>query len=108
MSELKLENPPHQCTQTVKSLQGGEIKLTAVLFHDFRDKNPTVDVWGNTNGQTLYPPRDPEKNVIKKYGSVAEYQKSPDRGLFHYITIGQYLAFKLKAGKFITEQNMVT
>jgi hypothetical protein len=57
-------------------------------------------------GSPLYPPRNPDKSVAK-YGGVEGYKKSPERGLFHHITIGQYLGFSIRARKYFDVKETV-
>lgn len=85
---------PSHVTQTIPSLRGGSIKLTAAVAEG-------VDIWGQLEGSgtPLYPPRDPDKSVAK-YGGVEGYKNSPARGLFHYISLGQYLLFATRARAF--------
>lgn len=89
---------PHHVTEIVNSLRGGTIKLTADVSKSDNDSSMCVDIWGQVNegGNPLYPPRDPDKSVAK-HGGVEAYKNSPARGLFYHITIGQYLAFSLRA-----------
>lgn len=89
---------PNHVTETVNSLRGGVIKLTAAVSKSDSNSSVYVDIWGQVNGKgnPLYPPRDPDKSVAK-HGGVEAYKNSPARGLFHHITIGQYLAFSLRA-----------
>jgi hypothetical protein len=88
---------PHY-TETVTTLHGQEMQLTACVHMEPWDKFPRVDTWGRVErkGNPLYPPRTPVKSIAK-YGGVEGYLKSPDRGLFHHISIGQYLAFNQRA-----------
>lgn len=82
---------PSHITEVVPSLRGGSIKLTAAV-------SEVVDVWGQVEGvgNPLYPPRDPDKSMAK-HGGVDGYRNSPARGLFYHITVGQYLAFSMRA-----------
>lgn len=91
---------PAHVTETVTSLRGGAIKLTAAVSKGWEAAHVNVDIWGQLNGagNPLYLPRDPDKSVAK-YGGVDGYLKSPARGLLHHITIGQYLGFMMRARK---------
>lgn len=82
---------PSHVTQTIPSLRGDSIKLTAAVSEG-------VDIWGQLEGtgRPIYPPRNPDKSVAK-YGGVEGYKNSPERELFHYITLGQYLVFATRA-----------
>ena len=95
---------PTHVTQEVESLQGGTIKLTAAVYNDLGDTQ--VDIWGNIDGgNPIYPPRDPDKSVAK-HGGVDGYKNSPARGLFHHITLAQYLSFQERAKKhFLLKKN---
>ena len=77
----------------VPSLQGGFIRLTATV--------DSIDIWGQLQdgGNPLYPPRNLDKSLEKYGGSVEEYKQSPDRELFHYITIGQYISLIMRVRK---------
>lgn len=84
-------------TEVLKSLQGGVLQLKAIVFREPSNMALQVDIWGRVgNENPIYPPRDPDKSIAK-HGGVEGYKKSPARGLFHHITIGQYLAFRMRA-----------
>lgn len=96
MSELSPGTHPSHVTKVVRSLRGGNIKLTAAVSGEER-----VDIWGQLegSGNPLYPPRDPDKSVAK-HGGVDGYKNSPARQLFHHITVGQYLSFAKQAREY--------
>jgi len=87
LSRLLPGTHPAHVTKLVRSLQGGVIKLTAAVSDE-------VDVWGQIGGRgnPLYLPRNSDKSIVR-FGGVAGYLNSPERGLLHHITVGQYLAF---------------
>lgn len=89
---------PTHVTEIVRSVRGCNIKLTASVSQNWCEDSPWIDVWGQLegSGNPLYPPRDPDKSIAK-YGGVEGYKNSPARGLFHYITLGQYLSLRVRA-----------
>ena len=92
---------PNHCVQTIKSIRGFDITLTAAVYPESNGKSE-VDIWGRVNnGNPLRPPRNPDKSSAEKCGGVEAYLKSPTRELFYHITLGQYLGFKLRALNFI-------
>lgn len=83
----------HPChVTTTLAVRGVEIMLTAAVYQEWPSPEPVVDVWGRiAKGSPIRPPRNHDRSLVK-YGGVVGYLASPDRGLFHYITIGQYLS----------------
>jgi hypothetical protein len=88
---------PHY-KETVLTLHGQEMQLTACVHMEPWDKFPRVDTWGRVEGKgnPIYPPRNPDKSIAK-YGGIKNYLESKERELFYHISIGQYLAFNQRA-----------
>ncbi len=88
----------HLYKETLKTLRGKEIVLTAAPCTDICGFIVGVDIWGRIEGKgnPIYPPRFPTKS-IKEFGSVENYKNSPKRELFYHCSHGQLLAFKIRA-----------
>ena len=99
LSRLRPGLHPSHVTEVATSLRGGSIKLTAAV-------SESVDIWGQVEGggNPIYPPRDPDRSVAK-HGGVEGYKNSPARDLLHHITIGQYLAFSVRARNYFCLPN---
>jgi hypothetical protein len=88
---------PHY-KETVSTLHGQEMQLTACVHMEPWDKFLRVDTWGRVEGKgrPLYPPRFTDKSIAR-FGGIKGYLESKERELFYHISIGQYLAFNQRA-----------
>jgi len=102
LSRLRPGMHPAHVTKFVRSRQGGVIKLTAAVSDE-------VDVWGQIGGQgrPLCLPRNPDKSIAR-FGGVAGYLNSPERGLLHHITTGQYLSFVQSAILYFSQNSKLS